>query len=176
PPRSTLFPYTTLFRSRPGDGVDLCRAALLRLLRLRGGLVPGPLLGRRALGDLDLLDGPVGRGHRDGGVRADLGLTVGGNDGEFHRGRVAADPAGFFPTRTGARHGEEEAYRRQSDPETASRRKCSALHSCDLQSVPVLVRQTWFRRDRTRGSAEKFREKSKKGLGRVSRFRHAPGP
>src|SRR3712207_8852033 len=31
PPRSTLFPYTTLFRSDPADGFSLEDAALLRL-------------------------------------------------------------------------------------------------------------------------------------------------
>src|SRR2546430_13556498 len=41
PPRSTLFPYTTLFRSEPGlcrgPGADPARRALCRALRLPGG-------------------------------------------------------------------------------------------------------------------------------------------
>src|SRR2546421_9560925 len=44
PPRSTLFPYTTLFRSRP----ETIAAALERVLR-RGGRIDG----RSAVRDLD---------------------------------------------------------------------------------------------------------------------------
>src|SRR2546429_5374157 len=33
PPRSTLFPYTTLFRSRGGEPRDLARACAARILR-----------------------------------------------------------------------------------------------------------------------------------------------
>src|SRR5207244_11206027 len=44
PPRSTLFPYTTLFRSRPADQPDRCRdrtgaRASRRRLRLRSRLL-----------------------------------------------------------------------------------------------------------------------------------------
>src|SRR3989441_13068377 len=43
PPRSTLFPYTTLFRSAEAPRVEFTRHALQRL-RVRG--VPIPLLGK----------------------------------------------------------------------------------------------------------------------------------
>src|SRR2546426_10675576 len=42
PPRSTLFPYTTLFRSSPDAQRVLVVAAVLN------GRVPGPILGQRA--------------------------------------------------------------------------------------------------------------------------------
>src|SRR3989449_7088157 len=35
PPRSTLFPYTTLFRSRPRRGGDVVRHHLLHVVRVR---------------------------------------------------------------------------------------------------------------------------------------------
>src|SRR3712207_8256225 len=62
PPRSTLFPYTTLFRSR-GSGLDLGvevlgAAALLLLRDLAVGVV------RRALGTLLGLLGGAGGGDR----------------------------------------------------------------------------------------------------------------
>src|SRR5690242_21305901 len=51
PPRSTLFPYTTLFRSRPGEGVEADR-----LLRPRGADLPEEVRGseRRVAAELDL--------------------------------------------------------------------------------------------------------------------------
>src|SRR5260221_7294843 len=45
PPRSTLFPYTTLFRSRPGGGGADPGDLQLRLLRAQ---LPGPADGRAA--------------------------------------------------------------------------------------------------------------------------------
>src|SRR3712207_9413760 len=47
PPRSSLFPYTTLFRSR--EGVEVARCTLARLMRARGleGLVRGKTLRTR---------------------------------------------------------------------------------------------------------------------------------
>src|SRR3712207_6937791 len=50
PPRSTLFPYTTLFRSRRGGGADARRAR-----RQGGGNVSLPYI-RRKLANYEVLD------------------------------------------------------------------------------------------------------------------------
>src|SRR2546422_6013069 len=42
PPRSTLFPYTTLFRSAPGDQGRYHHAGALLFARVRAGLRSGP--------------------------------------------------------------------------------------------------------------------------------------
>src|SRR3712207_6899848 len=60
PPRSTLFPYTTLFRSRGGDGAERCRDARWHDGRGVGG-------GRRARGRGLRRTG--GRAGADGGGR-----------------------------------------------------------------------------------------------------------
>src|SRR2546425_6068049 len=43
PPRSTLFPYTTLFRSRRIDWLSLMALAACRLALVDAGLAPGTL-------------------------------------------------------------------------------------------------------------------------------------
>src|SRR5256885_9073261 len=57
PPRSTLFPYTTLFRSDPGGGAGVDHAS--------NRVVPGVLLGGRPrrvrVVGIGVLDHPVGR-------------------------------------------------------------------------------------------------------------------
>src|SRR3712207_9486863 len=67
PPRSTLFPYTTLFRSRDGDRRPLARA------RRRGG-GPLPRRGRVPRGDGDRRRALPRRG-RDRGGRRQLGRS-----------------------------------------------------------------------------------------------------
>src|SRR5258708_19069937 len=60
PPRSTLFPYTTLFRSRVGDGARAARRSAVR------GAQPAPrTIGRRDAG----LAGPARRAARHGTAR-----------------------------------------------------------------------------------------------------------
>src|SRR6185312_5780247 len=73
PPRSTLFPYTTLFRSRRGHP-------------------QGPPRSRRRL-PADVREEPGGRAGRRGGAdRRDRGLLVGGAAGAARGGGAAADP------------------------------------------------------------------------------------
>src|SRR3712207_6948448 len=63
PPRSTLFPYTTLFRSRPPDRARAARGRARRRARRRHPLADGPPLpGPRHLA-LAAVDRPYGR-HR----------------------------------------------------------------------------------------------------------------
>src|SRR3712207_7376523 len=50
PPRSTLFPYTTLFRSRPGVRVSGLRHGQRRLPDLRQPRIPRPAAGRAGAG------------------------------------------------------------------------------------------------------------------------------
>src|SRR2546426_3295334 len=52
PPRSTLFPYTTLFRSRPAGGRG-ARAARGHVRAARDRDAREPRVGRERLGDLD---------------------------------------------------------------------------------------------------------------------------
>src|SRR5688572_31579852 len=49
PPRSTLFPYTTLFRSRSRRVSSPCRARLARIGAGKGRRLPAQVLGRRLL-------------------------------------------------------------------------------------------------------------------------------
>src|SRR3712207_8469653 len=63
PPRSTLFPYTTLFRSHPAAPV-LEQVGGRRQLRIEGGGAPGQSAG----GGGDVLEG--GAPHRDDDVQA----------------------------------------------------------------------------------------------------------
>src|SRR3712207_7291335 len=53
PPRSTLFPYTTLFRSAGGAGAAALPAQDETRLPDHGGDQPGLRLGPRLLGDVD---------------------------------------------------------------------------------------------------------------------------
>src|SRR3712207_8736608 len=72
PPRSTLFPYTTLFRSRPDRGVlDLDVVADVDVGRdPRTGAQVGVRPDVRAVADLRLLDGGV-RHHAAGADRSE---------------------------------------------------------------------------------------------------------
>src|SRR2546430_10175630 len=56
PPRSTLFPYTTLFRSPARTGVEFSRMRVdftrtLGRFAIREGIVKGPVVGATADGD-----------------------------------------------------------------------------------------------------------------------------
>src|SRR3712207_9412802 len=85
PPRSTLFPYTTLFRSEPGAlrdravGLEERQDVALRDQPVRAGLAD---LVRR----LRALDPPVARRHGVGGV---LGLRLALDQGRFREEGVA---------------------------------------------------------------------------------------
>src|SRR3712207_7704431 len=61
PPRSTLFPYTTLFRSHPGHPAQLIRALVRRLLQV---LEPEHPAARRHLPDVWARGGEAGGGAR----------------------------------------------------------------------------------------------------------------
>src|SRR5256885_13908652 len=77
PPRSTLFPYTTLFRSPAGDGADAAQGlAVARLADLRG---LAPAAGRRRRRRQDRYGRAALAG---GGANADpaLGDHQGGGD------------------------------------------------------------------------------------------------
>src|SRR3712207_8122750 len=68
PPRSTLFPYTTLFRSRCGPTMEWDTAAGDHILSRAGGCVVGP-------GGVRLTYGHEERGYRNGPVAADRKST-----------------------------------------------------------------------------------------------------
>src|SRR3989442_14426281 len=90
PPRSTLFPYTTLFRSRHGDGRELPGGGERRVRRrhhgqLDDGGVVRPALGRQS--------GGGGKGEGLGGRRIIKNKkTKGGCDGGLYGNPAAADP------------------------------------------------------------------------------------
>src|SRR5256886_9345119 len=93
PPRSTLFPYTTLFRSRDVDGLAprLPQGGVVRgIVGERGAIVPQRLLRRegrvRAVAQRDVLR------HR--------GLRLGGE----HRGQGEADQQDRKSTRLNSSH------------------------------------------------------------------------
>src|SRR5256886_17542236 len=72
PPRSTLFPYTTLFRSRGGNGEETCREILRAFFGSADGQVrflgtaPGGLAGTRP--GLEVWLARRGSGDRGAGV------------------------------------------------------------------------------------------------------------
>src|SRR2546425_9312949 len=93
PPRSTLFPYTTLFRSRHGDGRELPGGGERRVRRRHHGQLDDGGAVRPAPG------GPRGRGHGGGGRGRREGVESrrpdGGADGWVHGHPAAPDsPAG----------------------------------------------------------------------------------
>src|SRR2546429_8986557 len=102
PPRSTLFPYTTLFRSRAGDALDGQLAVgddALAVLPDPGG----PVGHGGVVGDVEevlalhvavpLLVPRVERGHVDGGGSRRLQQFVCGDDLALDLGEVPADLA-----------------------------------------------------------------------------------
>src|SRR3712207_7297179 len=66
PPRSTLFPYTTLFRSTVGAGVDAGQAAAQGQAVLMAPLVADPVAGEQADGQEDEGDDQAGEQEHGG--------------------------------------------------------------------------------------------------------------
>src|SRR5260221_10075452 len=82
PPRSTLFPYTTLFRVSPGFSVDRGAPARARVVEEHGlevGEEVGALLGHLLLADAGGLDAAEGK----------LGLTAHGGLVDVHHSDLA---------------------------------------------------------------------------------------
>src|SRR3989449_3541693 len=89
PPRSTLFPYTTLFRSGPG-GSRVVRRLVGRAVGAAGALRAGDRGGARGnRARAQRLGGPVGR---RGGARLRAPSQGGGDVARFPDGRLPVAP------------------------------------------------------------------------------------
>src|SRR2546422_7200009 len=134
PPRSTLFPYTTLFRSQTGDAQKVEQKALQAELTARSVVPLAECMGSPgapACADGNCLDAKrerdIGVGGRSLAVRAIAQIAIGLAHGSKERRRLRQ-----FPGRAKAQHAE-------TSPLLAAVRERSEEHTSELQSRLHLV-------------------------------------